>query len=183
MNRNTAGGRRQFSTRPARNLFRAGRTLAAASAAIGMAAVLSAPPAAAAVGPMRATLVIAPVDARLCPDFEQQVDLSVLVEMPDEEAQRTAHTYSFRWEGRGDDWSDNREFGPFVDHRARAVPGGIRLISKRCISIYDLNEDPLELDADEIFVKITLLHNASGKEIKSVNSNTVVTYIDRPFGI
>jgi hypothetical protein len=62
-----------------------------------------------------------------------------------------------RVEGWGDDWFDNKEFGPDFAFLL-ATPRGILYQLGRCTQSADLNEDPTVGDNDEIYLKITFEH-------------------------
>jgi hypothetical protein len=79
-------------------------------------------------------------------------------------------SHRIRMEGWGDDWRDNREFGPFVIYDKSVGPNGLHFQWSNCVSKADLDEDPY--DADEIFVKLWLEQAGSGKRVQSGKTNT-----------
>lgn len=79
--------------------------------------------------------------------------------------------YQVRMEGWGDDWADNREFGPFVISNKSVGLNGLDFQWSGCVSLSDLNEDPY--DADEVFVKLWLKNTSTGKQLQSGKTNTI----------
>lgn len=119
--------------------------------------MLAATPAQAAIGKLSGKLSITDACGPGFPHL-RLVTVRGVAQMSRIEAQNKINANWRVWmEGWGDDWADNKEFGPHYAQGAAALwaaPDGLHFKHSTCERKSDLNEDPY--DGDELFVKLEL---------------------------